>query len=55
MDSGWILDEPMYAEFSKGLAYDVNIGHAHHLFLREKILVDSSSSDDLPDVAASMG
>ncbi|XVE86012.1 hypothetical protein DITRI_Ditri18aG0002100 [Diplodiscus trichospermus] len=54
-NSGFIPDEAMYEQFSKGHACTVNIGHAHHIFVRDKLLVDSSSSDDLPEVAASVG
>ncbi|XP_007011398.2 PREDICTED: putative pentatricopeptide repeat-containing protein At1g16830 [Theobroma cacao] len=58
-NSGLIPDEAMYAQFSKGPAYGVNVGDAHHSFLktylRDKLLVDSSGSDDIPDVAASVG
>ncbi|XVF00401.1 hypothetical protein REPUB_Repub03eG0282500 [Reevesia pubescens] len=54
-NSGLIPDEAIYAQSSKGLACGVNIGHAQHLFLRGKLLADSSSCDDLPDVAASVG
>lgn len=39
----------------RGFAYGVNIGHAYNSSLRDKLLADSSSSDDLPDVAASVG
>ncbi|MBA0600748.1 putative pentatricopeptide repeat-containing protein At1g16830 [Gossypium raimondii] len=53
--SGLIPDEAMYAQFSKGLASGINIGHAQHSLMRDQLLVDPSSSDDIPDVAASVG
>ncbi|XVF24291.1 hypothetical protein REPUB_Repub13aG0114900 [Reevesia pubescens] len=54
-NSGLIPDEAMCARFSQGLASRGNIGHSQNLFLRDKPLVDPSSSDELPDVAASVG
>ncbi|KHG00520.1 hypothetical protein F383_16696 [Gossypium arboreum] len=51
--SGLIPDEAMYAQFSKGLASGINTGHAQHSLMRDQLLVDPSSSDDIPDVAAS--
>ncbi|KAL1174053.1 hypothetical protein V6Z11_A05G453400 [Gossypium hirsutum] len=53
--SGLIPDEAMYAQFSKGLASGINTGHAQQSLMRDQLLVDPSSSDDIPDVAASVG
>ncbi|KAE8691426.1 Detected protein of confused Function [Hibiscus syriacus] len=53
--SGLIPDEAMYAHFFKGPASGIYIAHAQRLLVRDKVWVDSSSFDDLPDVAASVG
>ncbi|OMO66707.1 hypothetical protein CCACVL1_21009 [Corchorus capsularis] len=57
--SGLISDKAMYEQCSKRPVYGEKESDAHQLFLkaylRDKVLIDSSSSDDLPDMAASVG
>ncbi|KAE8677917.1 mitochondrial chaperone BCS1-like [Hibiscus syriacus] len=53
--SGLIPDEAMYAQFFKGPASGINIAQAQRLLVRDEVWVDSSSFEDLPDVAASVG
>ncbi|XP_050207068.1 putative pentatricopeptide repeat-containing protein At1g16830 [Mercurialis annua] len=51
---GLMPDEAIH-ELLLGLNLNIKSGDANHLLRKSYLFVDSSSSDDLPDVAASMG